>query len=118
MTAWVAALDDGSAQGIEASQAHALETLTWTGIKMNEHLSAAWLPTSAERIIVNRADSGTETLTVHDIDISHETYAWGGAWDGPHEGDSSAFSHDAGYVASRRQQGWQASLEIVGTGGA
>jgi hypothetical protein len=85
---------------------------------MNQHLTASWLPTGGEKVIVDRAEPAKETLTVHDVDTFQafqETYAWQGPPGGAHEGDVSGFSHGGAYAVSRRQQGRWASLELVAT---
>jgi hypothetical protein len=115
---WVAHLDGDTAQSIETTWPQQVQTLSWSGLDMNEGLAASWLPAGtdpAPRVIVSLIQPSLETLTVQAADAFQGTYAWRGVPDGGHEGDLSAFSHNGVYLASRRQHARQATLYVIGT---
>jgi hypothetical protein len=106
-TAWVVQPDMLPSAGEEQPPARALKILTWRGIQMDARLSASFMPTEngPARVVVDHVEYGVEHVLAHNLEDGTTEVLWRESSDGAYRRDVSAFSHDGGYLASRRDRG-------------
>jgi hypothetical protein len=106
-TAWVLEPDKSLSAGEERPPARALKILTWRGIQMDARLSASFIPAEIgpARVVVDHVEYGVEHVLAHNLEDATIEVLWREGSDGVYRRDLSAFSHDGGYLATRRNRG-------------